>query len=344
MWIFAKQLDYLSHLIKPGNLEAANHTSDGIWRLQVPTTLLELRSFPGLCNVFTRFVSDLARIASTLSKQLRKLQAKQLRPLTAKESKAQEVLKNMLISPLVLTLPKSVGQYSLDTYARDWQVGCVLLPKQNIGRTKPIGYCCRTLVDQEKDIDTTYRKCIPVVWAPLLLRSYLERCRFILKTDHHSLRWILNLAETTDKRAHWRLRLLEYEFDVIHRAGVKHQAADSPCRLPTAGGDTSELEEKIPVMAVTWMKRQDYIKKSALLNRKRKRNRFTKLQKSSGAELPTISEFIFARFKDTFCKQSRQVGRTTGSALTFDKNGNLEWKAPIDGPIHKLLCTSLRAP
>lgn len=38
------------------------------------------------------------------------------------------------------------------------------------------------------------------------------------------------------------------EFEVIHRAGFKHQAADAPSRLETTGDDDRMLDENLPVV------------------------------------------------------------------------------------------------
>lgn len=56
------------------------------------------------------------------------------------------------------------------------------------------------------------------------------------------------------KLTRWRLRLLEYDFEIVYRADVKHQAAGALFRLCTTGVDYTELEEEIPVMVETRMK------------------------------------------------------------------------------------------
>lgn len=76
----------------------------------------------------------------------------------------------------------------------------------------------------------------------------MEGARFTIRTDHDALRWILNMADATGKLARWRLRLSKYEFDVVHRAGIKHQSADALSRLTTSGNDDTTLDDGIPVM------------------------------------------------------------------------------------------------
>lgn len=109
---------------------------------------------------------------------------------------------------------------------------------------KTMGYYSRTLTDKEKNLDTTYCEGLAIVWALLLSRSYLEGCRFIFRPDNHTLRCILNPADATGRLAHWRVRLLELDFERVHRTGVKHKAADALSSVPTVGIDSIELEEE----------------------------------------------------------------------------------------------------
>lgn len=51
--------------------------------------------------------------------------------------------------------------------------------------------------------------------------------------------------------AHWRFRLLELEFDVVHRPGRQQQAPDAVSRSPNTGSDTTPLRDDVPVFIVT---------------------------------------------------------------------------------------------
>ncbi len=106
----------------------------------------------------------------------------------------------------------------------------------------PIGYWSRTLIPAEVNYSTTERECFGVVWAVLHLRLYLERTRFTVRTDHHALKWALFLAKAEGRLAKWRLRLAEFDFDVVYRPGVKHSAPDALSRVESANGDRSTLK------------------------------------------------------------------------------------------------------
>jgi RNase H-like domain found in reverse transcriptase len=76
--------------------------------------------------------------------------------------------------------------------------------------------------------------------AVIQLRPYLEGQRFIIRTDHHSLRWVLNLADAQGRLARWHLRLLEFDYEVQYSPGRIHHGADTMSRLKPADATPSE--------------------------------------------------------------------------------------------------------
>lgn len=67
----------------------------------------------------------------------------------------------------------------------------------------------------------------------MLLRSYVEEVGFTIRMDHDTLKYILDLTERTDRHAFWRLRLSESDFDLVHRADIKHKAVDALSLIST---------------------------------------------------------------------------------------------------------------
>lgn len=59
------------------------------------------------------------------------------------------------------------------------------------------------------------------------------------------------MMDETRKLARWRSRISEFDVKVVHRAGIKHQAADPLPHLPTARMDVSLLEEDATVLMIT---------------------------------------------------------------------------------------------
>lgn len=89
-----------------------------------------------------------------------------------------------------------------------------------------------------------------IVKAVLLLHSYLENTRFAIMRTHNLLIGDLNVTDSTRRLARWRLKLSEYESDVVHRPVIMHQPADGLSRLPATGGNRAPLENDLSILAV----------------------------------------------------------------------------------------------
>lgn len=70
------------------------------------------------------------------------------------ENAAAASLKDALLSPLVLTMPRHKGCYTFETDASDKQIERVLLHEQEDGSKNPAGYCPLTLNDKERKLAT----------------------------------------------------------------------------------------------------------------------------------------------------------------------------------------------
>jgi hypothetical protein len=79
---FKDTVDYLGHVIRPGQLSVAEKNTAALKDIMHPTTHTELRSFLGLCNVYRRFFKGFAKIAAPLNILLRKGETPQVSPLS----------------------------------------------------------------------------------------------------------------------------------------------------------------------------------------------------------------------------------------------------------------------
>lgn len=84
----------------------------------------------------------------------------------------------------------------------------------------------------------------------LLIRSYVQGTRFTFLTVYHALRWIINFTDATGRLARWSFGSVELYFQAIHKAEIKHQAANAFSSLSTYGSDYTTLESDIKLIAV----------------------------------------------------------------------------------------------
>jgi len=160
-------------------------------------------------------------------------------------------LKERLTWTPILALPRCGSLFNLYTDACAVQVGCTLLQNQPDKSILPVGYYSRGLIPAEQYYSTTDRECLAVVWACFLLRPYLEGQEFLLRTDHSSFRWLLNIDSAQGRVTRWRLRLSEFMYKVCTRPGREHHCADALSRLPTLAPDRSIIPEEIPCLVLS---------------------------------------------------------------------------------------------
>lgn len=92
----------------------------------------------------------------------------------------------------------------------------------------------RSLNKHERNYSSYKGEMLAAAWAIKTFRHHLHGTKFTLVTDHAPLLYLMANLNLTGQYARWALMLQEYEFDMVHRAGVKHQNADALSRLPRA--------------------------------------------------------------------------------------------------------------
>lgn len=248
---FTKDLMYLGHKIRPGSLTVDPVTIKALREASPPINQSELRSFLGLANVYRRFIPAFAGIATPLYELLRKTAPVQLDAFGKPEKDAFDKLRLALTSAPILTLPRPGRPYRLETDASNYQLGCTLLQEGEDSLWHPVGYWSRKLIAAERHYSTTEKECLAVVWAVRTLRPYLAFDHFTVVTDHASLRWLMTLTDPGGRLMRWRLRLAEYDFDVVYRRGADHHAADTMSRLETTGTTLPEPDvTEIPALFI----------------------------------------------------------------------------------------------
>ena len=102
--------------------------------------------------------------------------------------------KRGLISAPVLAFPNFDEQFLLYVDASSTGIGFALTQIQN-GKEVVIAYSGRGLKQAERNYTTTERDALALVEGIKKFQPYLHDRKFVVNTDHSSLRWFINVKD-----------------------------------------------------------------------------------------------------------------------------------------------------
>ena len=223
----------------PAKLEAVKQWSR-------PCTVKGVRSFLGFANYHRKFIPNYADMSEPLSRLTRKSE-----PFIWGETQqhAFDSLKQALTSAPVLVHPRREGEFILDTDASLTGIGGALYQVQD-GEERVIGYSSKLLSRTQRNYCTTKRELLAVVRMVDYFRHYLWGTEFRIRTDHSSLRWLLNFKDADGMLARWLAKLSQYNFHLEYREGKSHLNADALSRRRCRGCPRVDCPDKmVPLSA-----------------------------------------------------------------------------------------------
>ena len=230
--LFQEKVIFLGHLVTPAGVEPDPEKVEAVRDWPVPKNVTGVRAFIGLCSYYRRFICGFAHIAGPLH---RLLEAGRTFEWTAECQIAFDTLKSVLISAEVMSYPNNVGLFILDTDASDVGIGATLSQMQfceqrQKDEERPIVYASQSLTKTQRRYCTTRKELLAIVTFCHKFRHYLLGRKFLIRTDHSALRWVMSFKEPADQMARWLELLSQFNFKLEHRAGKKHNNADSLSR------------------------------------------------------------------------------------------------------------------
>jgi hypothetical protein len=224
--LLQRSIKLLGHVIDRDGTRPIGAKVQAIHRFPI-NTRGDLHTFLGMTGYYATYCKDYAKISIPLRKILH---GKGPFTMTREHEIAILQLKDMLLSEPVLAHPDWDLPFEIHCDASNYAIGVVLCQIID-GQERVIGYYSRLLRDAEKRYDTTQKECLAVVWAVKKLRPYLYGRSFIVKTDHASLKWLLNLKDHNGRLMRWALLLQDYTYVIVHRSGKANANADALSRL-----------------------------------------------------------------------------------------------------------------
>ena len=224
------ELKFLGFIISGDTVRADPKKTQAVRDWPVPDTATALRGFLGLANYFRRFIPGYATLAAPLTALTGGKKNAHI-VLQARELAAFEAIKQMLISPPILSVEDPGKPYEVITDASVLGIGAVLLQRDEEGRPKVIAYESKAFaakrasvtaklntgatlqhpdgsisLDQAALEDASGKQELTALLHALKVwRCYLEGADFTVYVDHNPLTYLL----TKPHLNRWQVRILD---------------------------------------------------------------------------------------------------------------------------------------
>lgn len=126
--------------------------------------------------------------------------------------KAFETCKNILVSHPLLQYPDFSKPFLLTTDASNIALGA--------------------LPEKQKEL-------LAIAWATKYFCPY--GCKLKIITDHRPFTWLMSLKEPNCKLIKWRLKPVEYDYEIIYKKGKLSSNADTLSTIRIANNDIADV-------------------------------------------------------------------------------------------------------
>lgn len=185
--LFRRRVEFLGRQVSGTVVEMGDEYIEAVKEWETSTKVKDVERFLGFANYHRGFIAGFAQMAQPLYN----VTGKQPFVWGAEQQTAFDALRRALTSPPVLALPTADGQFVLDTDAIAEAIGAELCQVQE-GQERLIAYGSLTLSAEQRRYCTTRKELLAVIRFTRMYRHYLLGRIFIVRTDHHSLIWLLN--------------------------------------------------------------------------------------------------------------------------------------------------------
>lgn len=220
-------ISYLGHIISATGVAMDPDKVRAVADWPTPRSARAVRGFLGLAGYYRKFVKEFGTIAALLTALLKKEGFAWTEASTA----AFTTLKNAVTTAPVLALPDFSQPFVVECDASTYGFGAVLLQGQH-----PVAFFSRPVAPRHQSLAAYERELIGLVLAIRHWRPYLWGRRFLVRTDHYSLKFLLDQRLATIPQHHWVGKLLGFNFSVEYKVGSTNTVADALSRRDTKEG------------------------------------------------------------------------------------------------------------
>jgi hypothetical protein len=237
---FAKEFDYLGHVITQEGITPCQKKIEAILKIEVPRTVKQLCRFIGMVNYYR----DMYPKRSELIRGLTKIAGSKKKFTWGPEQQQSfEAVKRVIAQDTMLRFPDFTKPFETHTDASHTQLGGVISQEG-----KPLAFFSRTLNSAQTRYTTTERELLSIVETLKEYRNILLGHEIIVYTDHKNLTF---KQYNTERVLCWRMIAEEYGPEIRYIQGEHNVVADALSRLEKLPNDVTSDGISVPFVAVT---------------------------------------------------------------------------------------------
>lgn len=260
-----ERIKFLGHSVSIDGIQPGDNKVNAIKDFPAPQNIHEVRRFIGLTGFFRKFVENYSAISRPLT-DLLKTKNNPAFKWGEHQTEAFEELKRRLCSAPVLALYNVNLRHEVHTDASSFGIAGVLLQEDADGKLRPVFYFSRHCTEAESKYSSHELEVLAIVETLERFRFYLIGKSFRVVTDCAAVTTTKTTKQLIPRIARWWLRLQEFDFVLVHRAGVQMSHVDAMSRCPVGRecgvADVSERILRVEINQADWlltMQQQDPI-------------------------------------------------------------------------------------
>jgi hypothetical protein len=216
-----QRVNYLGHFIEQNGVAVDLAKIQAMLAWPRPSNIKALRGFLGLTGYYRKFIQHYGTIARPLTQLLKK----DAFGWNEEASDSFDRLKEAMTKAPVLALPDFSKTFVIECDASGCGIGAVLMQDR-----RPIAYFSQALHGRNLKLSTYEKEMLALVTSIQRWHPYLLGQRFVVRTDHRSLKYLWDQTIATEAQQRWLIKLMGYDFTIEYKKGHDNRAADALSR------------------------------------------------------------------------------------------------------------------
>src|SRR5271154_172794 len=229
----AEEVEFLGFIVGKNGVAMDPGKVDSITSWPTPKSVHDIRMFLGLANFYRRFIKYFSKLASPMTRMLKKENTKDFR-WTEDAQAAFDKLRTAFTTAPILQHFNPELPTILEADASDFALGAVVSQKGLDGRVHPIAFHSRKFNPAELNYEIYDKEMLAIVESLEHYRHYFEGLgqQVTIYSDHHNLLWFTETKVYNRRQARWAEKISKYDFMIVFRPGKEGGKPDALSRRP----------------------------------------------------------------------------------------------------------------